>query len=187
MANKEYIEAAIETLDLIYSIANHLHSTKSTQNMKGFLLQIQTKAESKIISSPETPSGIAIPGDLEVKVPEYWEGVRDMVKLSKKKWVELKDIMKYLAFLLATRPYLAAKIGLQSFDNPLEDPPTPFVYYFPYPKPPPAASAEAHLKPTRKRLSDDLSLDEPSPLAQEFLDSTFFKDFLRKKDQRREA
>ena len=121
MIDKVYIEAAIETLDLVLQIASHLHSTQQTHNMNDFLAQIQTKAESKIISSLGQRLGISIPVDQEGKPAKYWEGVRDMAKLSIKKWPELNDIPKYLPFLEGTRANLAAKIGVQTVDNPLED------------------------------------------------------------------
>jgi len=61
MIDKVYIEAAIESLDLVLQIATHLHSTQQIHNMNDFLTQIQTKAESKISSSLGQSLGISIP------------------------------------------------------------------------------------------------------------------------------
>ncbi|PWI48756.1 hypothetical protein CEE45_05045 [Candidatus Heimdallarchaeota archaeon B3_Heim] len=121
MIDKVYIEAAIESLDLVLQIASHLHSTQKIHNMNDFLAQIQTKAESKISSSLGQRLGISIPVDQEGKPPKYWEGVRDMAKLSVKKWSELNNIPKYLVFLSGTKSNLAAKVGIQVAVNPLED------------------------------------------------------------------
>ncbi len=121
MIDKIYIEAAIESLDLVLQIASHLHTSQQTHNMNDFLTQIQTKAESKISSALGQRLGISIPVDQEGQPPKYWEGVRDMAKLSVKKWVELNDIPKYLAFLTGTKGNLEAKIGIQTVANPLED------------------------------------------------------------------
>ncbi|MHA2153908.1 MAG: hypothetical protein ACXABU_01105 [Candidatus Hodarchaeales archaeon] len=152
MIDKAYIEAAIESLDLVLQIASHLHSTQQLHNMNDFLTQIHTKAESKISSSLGQSLGISIPVDQEGKPPKYWEGVRDMAKLSVKKWSELNDIPRYLAFLSGTRSNLAAKIGVQVAANPLED----FV-------------GEATAQPAQpvpepaNPLEDILSTPEPTP------------------------
>ncbi|MHA2054850.1 MAG: hypothetical protein ACW99F_14785 [Candidatus Hodarchaeales archaeon] len=122
MIDNDYIYSAIETLDLVLQIANHLHSTQQTPKMNDFLSQIQTKADSKISSSLGKTLGIELPVDQEGKSPKYWEGVRDMARLSIKKWVGLNDIQKYLAFLTGTKANLAAKVGMTiTEENPLDD------------------------------------------------------------------
>jgi hypothetical protein len=119
--DRAYIEAAIETLDLVHQIANYLQSEQKTGEMNNFLSQIQTKADAKISSSLGQRLGISIRVDQEGKTTKYWEGVRDTAKLSMKQWQGLKEIPRYLSFLAGTRSNLAAKIGLVEVSvNPLE-------------------------------------------------------------------
>ena len=97
--DRVYIEAAIETLDLVHQITNHLQSNQQTGEMNSFFSQIQTKADAKISSSLGQTLGISIPVDQEGKSTKYWEGVRDTAKLATKQWQALKEIPKFLSFL----------------------------------------------------------------------------------------
>ena len=119
--DRVYIEAAIETLDLVKQIVNHLHSKQQTGEMNSFISQIQTKADAKISSSLGQSLGISIPVDQEGKPTKFWEGVRDTAKLSIKQWQSLNEIPRFISFLDGTRSNLAAKIGLVEVSvNPLE-------------------------------------------------------------------
>ncbi|MHA1976301.1 MAG: hypothetical protein ACW98I_05315 [Candidatus Hodarchaeales archaeon] len=158
MIDKVYIEAAIESLDLVLQIASHLDSTKQTQNMNNFLSQIQSKAESKISSSLGQTLGISLPIDQEGKSPKYWEGVRDMATLSVKKWSELNDIPKYRAFLSGTKANLSAKVGIQVAANPLEE----YVGDAPVQPAQPAQPAQPVPEPANP-LEDILGTPEPTP------------------------
>lgn len=119
--DRVYIEAAIETFDLVHQIANYLHSKQETGEMDNFLTQILTKADSKISSALGQRLGISIPVDQEGKPAKYWEGVRDTAKLAMKQWQSFNEIPKLLSFLEGTRSNLAAKIGIvEATVNPLE-------------------------------------------------------------------
>ncbi len=66
-----------------------------------------------------------------------------MAKLSKKNFLEFKDDQKFDQFLTMTKNTLSAKIEPEASEfSPLEEFSAPFIYYSPYPKGPPAASAE---------------------------------------------
>ena len=120
--DKEYIEAAIETLDLCYQLINYLHENQQTEKISEYISQIQTKADARISSSLGQRLGIQIPVDQEGKPTKYWEGVRDTAKLAQKQWVTTQDLQKYLPFLSSTKDNLAKRIGIvDSSVNPLED------------------------------------------------------------------
>ena len=120
--DKEYIEAAIETLDLCYQLINYLHENQQTEKISEYISQIQTKADARISSSLGQRLGIQIPVDQEGKPTKYWEGVRDTAKLAQKQWVTTQDLQKFLPFLSSTKTNLAKRIGIvDSSVNPLED------------------------------------------------------------------
>jgi len=120
--DKEYIEAAIETIDLIYQLTNYLHENQQTDKIPAYISQIQTKADARISSSLGQRLGIQIPVDQEGKSTKYWEGVRDTAKLATKQWEATQDLQKFLAFLTSTRTNLAKRIGITDTSaNPLED------------------------------------------------------------------
>jgi hypothetical protein len=119
--DKTYIEAAIETLDLIHQLINYLNENQQTEKISEYISQIQTKADARISSTLGQSLGIQIPVDQEGKPTKYWEGVRDTAKLARKQWVTTPDLLKFLAFLTSTRTNLAKRIGVvDSSVNPLE-------------------------------------------------------------------
>ncbi|MHA1543037.1 MAG: hypothetical protein ACTSQH_08685 [Candidatus Hodarchaeales archaeon] len=120
--DREYIEAAIETLDLCYQLINYLHENQQTEKISEYISQIQTKADARISSSLGQRLGIQIPVDQEGKPTKYWEGVRDTAKLAQKQWVTTQDLQKFLPFVSSTKTNLAKRIGIvDSTVNPLED------------------------------------------------------------------
>ena len=116
-----YIEAAIETLDLINQLTAFLSSKQQSGEITDYLSQILTKADARISSSLGQSLGINIPVDQGGKPTKYWEGVRDTAKLSTQKWTALGDIPRFSAFLSATKSNLSARLGITaSEENPLE-------------------------------------------------------------------
>lgn len=116
-----YIEAAIETLDLINQLTAFLASKQQSGEITDYLSQILTKADARISSSLGQSLGITIPVDQEGKPTKYWEGVRDTAKLATQKWTTLREINKFSAFLSGTKSNLSAKLGIKTTEvNPLE-------------------------------------------------------------------
>lgn len=160
-----YIKSAIESLELILHLFKYLSADQKMNEFSDYLALIELKANTKISSLLGQQSGLNIPiADQEGKQTDYWEGIRDMAKLSIKQWDALQDAQQFVMFLKNTRDSLSRRItsdvkivpGLEELFNtflkewnreesvsPLEDPPTPKIYYTPHPKGPPVASAEA--------------------------------------------
>ncbi len=118
-----YVKSAIETLDLIQQLFTHLRESKTTNKVNDFLSQIESKAVARISSSLGQQLGINIPvADQEGKSSQYWKGVRDMAKLSKKQFLAFKDDQKFNQFLTMTKNTLSAKIEPEKQDiSPLEE------------------------------------------------------------------
>ena len=161
--NAFYIKTFDETLDSIYQLMEFLDSKQEIKQIKNYLSQILTKAVAKIDSS----SG---------KTTKYWEAVLDAVKSTIERITVHKDPEKFIFEALDTKKPVRNLFDRMGGFTRTGLSPTPFVYNFPYPKAPPVASAEAHLK-TKKKIPED----HPSaPLYQELKDSPFFREFLIK-------
>ncbi|MCK4848294.1 MAG: hypothetical protein KAT16_04655 [Candidatus Heimdallarchaeota archaeon] len=156
--DKTYIEAAIETLDLIHQLSNYLQENQQKEKISEFISQIQTKADARISSSLGQRLGIQIPVDQEGKPTKYWEGVRDTAKLAQKQWVTTQDLQKLLPFLNSTRSNLAKRIGVEdSSVNPLED----FIGQAPVQE---VAKVPEPVNPLEEMLVND---PQPEPIVQE--------------------
>ncbi|GAG75585.1 unnamed protein product, partial [marine sediment metagenome] len=95
-----YVKSAIETLNLIQQLFTHLRESQTTNRINDILSQIESKAVARISSSLGQQLGISIPvADQEGKPSQYWKGVRDMAKLSKKQFMAFKDDLKFNQFL----------------------------------------------------------------------------------------
>ncbi len=118
-----YVKSAIETLDLIQQLFTHLRESRTTNKVNDFLSQIESKAVARISSSLGQQLGINVPvADQEGKSSQYWKGVRDMAKLSKKQFLAFKDDLKFNQFLTMTKNTLSAKIEPEKQDiSPLEE------------------------------------------------------------------
>ncbi|NHJ02035.1 MAG: hypothetical protein EAX86_07800 [Candidatus Heimdallarchaeota archaeon] len=118
-----YIKSAVETLELIQQLYNHLKKTgKISSKLAEYLTQIESKAVARIGSPLGRNLGMDIPvEDQEGKSPKYWEGVRDMAKLAKKQYLVLKEEQKFISFLNSTNMKLSSQIAPKDTSSPLED------------------------------------------------------------------
>lgn len=109
----KYIEAAVESLDLIHRLVKNLKERGEVNKLSDFLAQIETKADARVSNSLSTTLGIAIPTvDNEGKSPIFWEGIRDMARLATRKWQAVnKDPVSFSVFLTETSASLHARIG----------------------------------------------------------------------------
>ncbi len=162
-----YIEAAIETLDLINQLTSFLASKEQTGEMTKYLSEILQKADARISSSLGKALGINIPVDQEGKSTKYWEGVRDTAKLSTQKWTALGEINTFSSFLSATKSNLAARLGIKETEvNPLEE----FVTETPVAEPNPledilsSAPAEPEPQPTPIPIIPTTPPIKPEPI-----------------------
>ncbi len=106
-----YIKSAIETLELIQNLYNHLKETQKMSELPIFLSQIESKGDARVRSTLGDALGIDIPvADQEGKPTKYWEGVRDMAKLANKQWLALQDPVKFLLFIGKTKSSLSSRI-----------------------------------------------------------------------------
>ncbi len=118
-----YIKSAVETLELIQRIHDHLKENQKMNELPNFLSQIESKGEARVKSSLGQTLGIDIPiADQEGKPAKYWEGVRDMARLAKKQFLTLKDDLKFTQFLKSTSASLSARIAPEEKPiSPLEE------------------------------------------------------------------
>ena len=115
-----YIKSAIETLELIQQLYNHLKNTgQLSTRLAEYLTQIESKAVARIGSPLGRDLGMDIPvADQEGKSPKNWEGVRDMARLAKKQYLVLKEEQKFLSFLNSTNMNLSSKIAPKDTSSP---------------------------------------------------------------------
>ncbi len=118
-----YIKSAIETLELIQQLYNHLIETQKMNELPNFLSQIESKGDARVSSSLGDALGIDIPvADQEGKPTKYWEGVRDMAKLANKQWLALQDPNKFIQFIGKTKNSLSSRIAPEEKPiSPLEE------------------------------------------------------------------
>ncbi|MFX0121723.1 MAG: hypothetical protein ACFE9A_20195 [Candidatus Hodarchaeota archaeon] len=169
-----YIKSAIETLELIQRIFTYLKDNKKDSELPNFLSQIETKGEARVKSSLGQTLGIDIPiADQEGKPTKYWEGVRDMAKLTHKQLLTLQDSNKFVQFLEKTQASLSTRIAPEEKPiSPLEEmlqaePPlreeaqqaSPLEHMLtePVPSPPPAP------EPTPTPVAEPVPAPKPTP------------------------
>ena len=177
-----------------------MKENKKVNELSNHIVQIEAKANERVTSFLGQSLRLNIPfPDQEKKPAEYWKGVRDMASYAIKQWNQLQDDQKFVAFLEKTRANLLARVApnknvfslLEEIlktddkrlgsedeftdDRDLESPPTPYVYEFPYPKGPPAASAEAIPIKKKDLYIEDNSEDQLTPQDTSPLDSPSIK------------
>lgn len=196
-----YLKAALETLDLIQSLVQHYNQIQTINKFPDTLSQIEAKAQSEIDAIPQTSTElhqlleIDIPSsDSGSKTSAYWQGVRDMTRIVVKRWsLGEKEIPSFQEVLFKLKKDLSEKLPDED-SNPLEkflkelredkDPSqaTPYIYYPPYPKPPPEGMAEAIERPKITSIigesqndsppEKEISKDNAQPLATRILEKT---------------
>lgn len=118
-----YIKSAIETLELVQQLYNHLKDPQKINELPKFISEIESKANARISSSLGKTLGMDIPvADQEGKPTKYWEGVRDTAKLAHKQWMALKNPQNFYMFLENTKNQLVAKVAPEEKPiSPLEE------------------------------------------------------------------
>ncbi|UCE13708.1 MAG: hypothetical protein JSV04_00700 [Candidatus Heimdallarchaeota archaeon] len=107
-----YIKSAIETLELVQQLFNHLKDLQKLKELPKFISEIESKANARISSSLGKTLGMDIPvADQEGKPTKYWEGVRDMAKIAQKQWVAQRDPQNFYIFLEKTKNQLIARVA----------------------------------------------------------------------------
>ena len=185
-----YFKGALETLDLIQELLNHRDQTQTLDKFVEDLSAIEAKASVRVGTDLSRSLEIDLPvKDTENKGTPFWQGVRDMAQVLVKYWTQSgQEVSTFQSKLYKMRERLKGKIPVDDF-NPLEDliqdndkdpsSATPYVYYPPYPKPPPQGMAEAHEKPKTPVIVDppeyilprkELPKEGSKPLIDEIID-----------------
>ncbi|MFX0170714.1 MAG: hypothetical protein ACFE9L_02220 [Candidatus Hodarchaeota archaeon] len=101
-----YVKAAIEVLELIENLYKNILQNQSVENFQKVLNLIVANPDSYLGEKHGLGSSVT---DNTAKT-NYWEGVRDMVKLAGKQWSSLHDHEKFLLFIQKTRKILTESI-----------------------------------------------------------------------------
>ncbi|MHA2292239.1 MAG: hypothetical protein ACXACK_08780 [Candidatus Hodarchaeales archaeon] len=179
-----YIKSAVETMELIQNLFNHLNDSQSTSKLPDYLSQIESKATARLQSSLAQNLGIDIPvADQEGKSTKYWEGVRDMAQLVNKQFDTIKDSSQFTQFLKRTKDSLAARIAPEDKPvSPLEEllqggeavgvesqPPSPLEEMLSTPAPTPTPTPAPTPTPTPEPIStptpEPISTPTPEPIS----------------------
>ncbi len=152
-----YIKSAIETLELIQHLYNYLKENQKVNELPNFLSQIESKGDARVRSSLGQTLGIDIPvADQEGKPTKYWEGVRDMAKLTQKQWLTLKDPNKLIQFLVKTKDNLSTRIA------PEEKPISPLEEILQ--TGPPTIEEVQPISPLENILTEPIKVSKPTPV-----------------------
>ncbi|MFX0184028.1 MAG: hypothetical protein ACFE95_13175 [Candidatus Hodarchaeota archaeon] len=102
-----YVKAAVEVLGLIENLYYNILQNQSEEQFQRVLNLIEANPISYLGEKHGLGSLVT---DKEAKT-NYWEGVRDMVKLTRKQWSSLQNHKKFLTFIQKTRSILIEKIN----------------------------------------------------------------------------
>jgi hypothetical protein len=102
-----YVKAAVEVLELIENLYHSILQNQSEEHFQRVLNLIEANPNSYLGEKHGLGSAII---DKEAKT-NYWEGVHDMVKLTRKQWSSIQDHKKFLTFIQRTRNILIEKIN----------------------------------------------------------------------------
>jgi hypothetical protein len=211
----EYLNAALETITLIRRLLTYYQQQQTMEKFLDNLTEIEIKSQAEVEAS-SLPSSM-LKEVLEIDLPvvkgsaepsSYWQGVRDLTRIIIKRWTQtapdipafhtvLLKIKQELEKLLPTKPVnpleeIISRVVTLGGPNDQIDPslPTPFVYYPPYPKPPPEGMARAQEKKSPSQEVDysvEESVSEKNGFDQDSKDSPPLTQLILEKSDENDA